>query len=1627
MNEKVNAKKGLALAITYFMLFSAIMVIFYAIPETARADPPFSANKKVSIESGTDNQNRPSIVVGPNGNIYIAWEDYRNTHGDIFFANSTDGGATWSNPNKKINTDATTEDQMAPSLAVNATGTLFIAWEDNRAGNADIYFANSTDGGATWGSTNLPVNTDGGPFPQEKPVIAVDSNGVVYAVWHDARSGTNWDIYSAYSSDGGATWNHPNVEVSNDTTNSFQLNPTIAVDSNGIIYSAWEDQRDGDSDIYFAKSEDGGMTWSKPNKRVNTYATDNESYNPSIAVDSNDNVYLVWEDNRDGNLDIYFARSSDKGETWPYPNVKINTDVGTRSQWVPDITVDSTGTIHVAWGDYRNDNFDIFYANSSDYGVTWTDPNLRVNDDISGENQLNPDLAVSPNGTVCVAWDDRRSGSNDDIYYAYLIPPPPIPQTDKIIISLSSNAATGWVGDQTYFITDIITLYACGWNETYGVFVSLVEVDWKCNDTGVGTVDFGPSTSTTFTAVGGGICYVNATNASYEVNETGILTVLDITIDEIRISLDMDGAGGWIGDRTYTKHDNDIFYACGWNKTSDVFVKLVDVTWSCNDTDVGGVTPSGTSTTFTAKDVGICHVNATSLSYGLNTTGTLTINALGMDKLIISLSEDSSDGWIGDQTYKKYENDTFYACGWNNTHDEFVALVDVEWNSNDELIGTVVQGPDFSTKFEAVNVGTCNVSAYHAMFDINYTGVLTVDPLEIDEILISLTPDGSSGWIDDRSYVKHDSEIYYACGWNKTHDEFAVLVDVTWTSDDENVGEVAVGSGTTTTFNAVGVGTCKVSASHASYATNRTGILTVDPLVIDDIVISLAPNGSTGWIGDYIYDMTATDTFYACGWNKTHDEFVELVDVNWKSNDTGIGSVEIGPANSTAFNAVATGKCMVNATHATYGVNWTGVLTVVPLKIDRIFISRSPDGLSGWIGDYYFVKGGTDTFYACGWNETYDVFVELVEVNWASNNTSVGTLDPLVGSGSSVFTAVDDGVCNVSASHASYTTNWTGILSVSSFGIDRIIISRSPNCASGWVGDQLYYKYDSDTFYACGWNETDSQFVILIEVVWECNNPDVGTVNSGPSTFTTFDAEKAGVCKVSASNILYDLNWTGILTVNPLVIDRILISDTPDGSGGWIGDSYYIGGLNYIFYACGWNDTHDEFVSLVAVEWQSDDTDTGVVTLYGHWTNFTAKMISVDSQCKVNATYDDKMNATGTLTVLVPTVDEIIIRNADGGGGEIITDKVYIVNQTEILFAAAYNKTVGYLRNVIATWEISDNSVGIIETTISPPKFIARLVIEDSICKINVTYLDIRNSTGDLLVLAPRVDEIIIRDAANGEGNITTTRTFSGGETDQFYAAAYNNTAFYLWDVEVTWSVDDTSVGEVTPLGIWTNFTVKELATEGTCRITATYSPTLSNSTGIITVSASVDTIKPAAPAKPSLKVKGSDKIEISWSKVDDPDVANYRVYRRKSPDDPWEMVHEGDADTTSYTDSDLSPDTTYYYAITAVDDAGNESPYSTAASAKTEEEESQWILILGLAFLAIVILLILSLRRKKKTEVAIPPEEGEGEVEQSDEGIGEEDYEEYEGGTSEEEMYEEYEDGMSEEVEERPSPPPPP
>jgi len=384
----------------------------------AVASPPaggasWSSSVRVNNDTGTTQQDRPAIALGPDGATYLIWDDYRpGTQADIYFSRRNPSTGVWS-ANQKVNNDTAGRSQWSAAIAVDGSNNAYAVWEDTRNGTSknqdwDIYFSKRSSATGTW-SANVRVNSDNQGAPMQfSPRIAVKSDGAAVAAWVDRRS-NQWNIYAARLAAGASTWG-ANTRVTTNTT-SRKDDPDVVVGADGTAYAVWEDDRQsGNYDIWFSKLLPGSSTWT-PEVRISDDLGTAAQYGARIGIDSGGNLMVVWLDDRPyPATQVRMSRLPAGSSTWPASVVVSDAPA------VPvalALAVKPDGNAFAVWQDGRGPSYDIWGTYYSAASSAWTVPAL-VSDDPATTAQMRPTVAV--NGSeIAVAWTDLRNG-NPDIY-----------------------------------------------------------------------------------------------------------------------------------------------------------------------------------------------------------------------------------------------------------------------------------------------------------------------------------------------------------------------------------------------------------------------------------------------------------------------------------------------------------------------------------------------------------------------------------------------------------------------------------------------------------------------------------------------------------------------------------------------------------------------------------------------------------------------------------------------------------------------------------------------------------------------------------------------------------------------------------------------------------------------------------------------------------------------------------------------------------------------------------------------------------------------------------------------------------------------------------------------------------
>jgi Notch-like protein len=335
---------------------------------------------------------------------------------------------------------AANNDAFHAHVATSADGTrVSIVWEQLDTGTLarTVRGRASTDSGATLGADRL-INVSGGTVAG-RPQTAVTGNGRFLYVWREARVGATFDIYANFATDTGSALTAGNEKrLDGDTGQTRQSDlprviATNAVAGNQNVYVVWQDGSTapgGGSDVVFARSTSAGTSWNAETIIDDPASEVSSSFVPVIDVDpatsasnSDDLVYLAWEDRREG-AQIYAARSTDAGASFGAA-VRASNQGGSTVPGVstsPRLAFVGGNTVVIAYANTATSGArHIRAAASIDDAVTWQVSDVVV--DGGNGPTVSPVLTrfadtAAPTLGAVVVWIDNRTGTgvNGDPY-----------------------------------------------------------------------------------------------------------------------------------------------------------------------------------------------------------------------------------------------------------------------------------------------------------------------------------------------------------------------------------------------------------------------------------------------------------------------------------------------------------------------------------------------------------------------------------------------------------------------------------------------------------------------------------------------------------------------------------------------------------------------------------------------------------------------------------------------------------------------------------------------------------------------------------------------------------------------------------------------------------------------------------------------------------------------------------------------------------------------------------------------------------------------------------------------------------------------------------------------------------
>jgi hypothetical protein len=318
-----------------------------------------------------------------------------------------------------ISTDSTLT-SVNPYLAIDSKDNVHVVWRDwtdylGAGTDFDIFYTFWNATSLRWSTTEV-VSTEsieGSHYPS----LAIDSKDNVHVVWYDSSDylscGTDYDIFYKFWNTTSQSWSTTEVVSSGIPGNSQY--PNLAIDSMDNVHVVWYDYTDylgsgTDPDIFYKFWNTTSLSWSIT-EVVSTEST-LDAFSPILAIDGQDNVHVVWWDSTNylssgTDYDVFYQFRNSTTQSWSATEVVSTESIAYSSS--PILAIDSKDNVHVAWYDWTD-----YLGCGGDYDIFYkfwnaTSQSWKATGVVSTESTSHssyPSLAIDNQDNAHVAWGD---------------------------------------------------------------------------------------------------------------------------------------------------------------------------------------------------------------------------------------------------------------------------------------------------------------------------------------------------------------------------------------------------------------------------------------------------------------------------------------------------------------------------------------------------------------------------------------------------------------------------------------------------------------------------------------------------------------------------------------------------------------------------------------------------------------------------------------------------------------------------------------------------------------------------------------------------------------------------------------------------------------------------------------------------------------------------------------------------------------------------------------------------------------------------------------------------------------------------------------------------------------------
>jgi hypothetical protein len=267
---------------------------------------------------------------------------------------------------------------------------------------------------ATW---SYPTIIASSKLVISSPILVADDHQQIHAFWTQENSDSTSSIAAIYYSRwSGERWSLPAIVLTSPEGDA--RHPIVILGPKDRLLAVWNGS---DGGIYFSLADAGQAStssdWATPRKLPSLYS---QNSSPDIIIDKTGAICVAYAVPLNEGRGIYLTKSQDEGKTWSEPIQIFNASAaGWEMVNDPHLALTSEGHLHVLWTKFTipfgEGSQALYYARSEDGGLKWSDAQVVVEKPIIWSELIGGD-----GSSIYRVWQENINGLSVIFYQTSL-------------------------------------------------------------------------------------------------------------------------------------------------------------------------------------------------------------------------------------------------------------------------------------------------------------------------------------------------------------------------------------------------------------------------------------------------------------------------------------------------------------------------------------------------------------------------------------------------------------------------------------------------------------------------------------------------------------------------------------------------------------------------------------------------------------------------------------------------------------------------------------------------------------------------------------------------------------------------------------------------------------------------------------------------------------------------------------------------------------------------------------------------------------------------------------------------------------------------------------------------------